>query len=124
MDDIHNCYRRTCRIIILSKSIIISNSDVKALIKHAKSEEPKESCALLIGNETEYDWNVKEVFLTENMDSSKINFTISPEQELEVDTIARKKNMEIVKNFFNKVFILVYLSNEFVIVKAPNLQIK
>ena len=96
MDDIHNCYRRTCRIIILSKSIIISNSDVKALIKHAKSEEPKESCALLIGNETEYDWNVKEVFLTENMDSSKINFTISPEQELEVDTIARKKNMEIV----------------------------
>ena len=39
---------------------------------------------------------LKKFFLTENMDSSKINFTISPEQELEVDTIARKKNMEIV----------------------------
>ena len=96
MDGINNCYRRACRITILTKSIIISNSDVKALIEHAKSEDPKESCALLIGNETDEGWNVKEIFLTENMDDSKINFTISPEQELEVDTIAKKKDMEIV----------------------------
>ena len=96
MDGINNCYRRACRITILTKSIIISNSDVKALIEHAKSEDPKESCALLIGSETNEEWNVKEVFLTENMDDSKINFTISPEEELKVDTIARKKDMEIV----------------------------
>jgi len=80
----------------LTKSIIISNSDVKTLIEHAKSEEPKESCALLIGSETDEGWNVKEIFLTENMDDSKVNFTISPEQELEVDIIAKKKDMEIV----------------------------
>jgi len=80
----------------LTKSILIANSDVKALIAHAKSEDPKESCALLIGSETDDGWNVKEIFLTENMDDSKINFTISPEQELEVDTIAKKKDMEIV----------------------------
>ena len=80
----------------MTKSIIISNSDVKVLIEHAKSEDPKESCALLIGSETDEEWNVKEVFLTENMDDSKINFTISPEEELKVDTIARKKDMEIV----------------------------
>ena len=96
MDGINNCYRRACRITILTKSIIISNSDVKTLIEHAKSEDPKESCALLIGSETEEGWNVKEIFLTENMDDSKINFTISPEEELKVDTIARKKDMEIV----------------------------
>ena len=96
MDGINNCYRRACRITILTKSIIISNSDVKVLIEHAKSEDPKESCALLIGSETDEEWNVKEVFLTENMDDSKINFTISPEEELKVDTIARKKDMEIV----------------------------
>ena len=96
MDGINNCYRRACRITILTKSIIISNSDVKTLIEHAKSEDPKESCALLIGSETDEGWNVKEIFLTENMDDSKINFTISPEQELEVDTIAKKKDMEIV----------------------------
>ena len=96
MDGINNCYRRACRITILTKSIIISNSDVKTLIEHAKSEDPKESCALLIGSETDEGWNVKEIFLTENMDDSKINFTISPEEELKVDTIARKKDMEIV----------------------------
>ena len=96
MDGINNCYRRACRITILTKSIIISNSDVKVLIEHAKSEDPKESCALLIGSETDEGWNVKEIFLTENMDDSKINFTISPEEELKVDTIARKKDMEIV----------------------------
>ena len=96
MDGINNCYRRACRITILTKSIIISNSDVKVLIEHAKSEDPKESCALLIGSDTDEGWNVKEVFLTENMDDSKINFTISPEEELKVDTIARKKDMEIV----------------------------
>jgi len=80
----------------LTKSILISKSDAETLIEHAKSEDPKESCALLIGNESDEGWNVKEVFLTENMDDSKINFTISPEQELEVDTIAKKKDMEIV----------------------------
>ena len=93
MDGINNCYRRACRITILTKSIIISNSDVKVLIEHAKSEDPKESCALLIGSETDEEWNVKEVFLTENMDDSKINFTISPEEELIVDSVARKKDM-------------------------------
>jgi len=36
------------------------------------------------------------MILTKNMDNSEINFTISPEQELEVDAIAKKKNMEIV----------------------------
>ena len=96
MDGINNCYRRACRITILTKSILISKSDAETLIEHAKSEDPKESCALLIGNESDEGWNVKEVFLTENMDDSKINFTISPEQELEVDTIAKKKDMEIV----------------------------
>ena len=96
MNGINNNYRRVCRITILTKSILISNSDVKALIEHAKSEDPKESCALLIGSETDEGWNVKEIFLTENMDDSKVNFTISPEQELEVDIIAKKKDMEIV----------------------------
>jgi len=96
MDDINNCYRRAYRIIILTKSILISNSDIRILIDHATSKIPKESCALLIGNELENTWNVREVFLTENIDDSKINFTISPDEELKIDSIAKEKDMEIV----------------------------
>ena len=64
----------------MQKSIIITKSDKEKLIQHAKSEEPYESCAILIGQEIEYGWKVIEVFLTENTEKSKINFTISPQQ--------------------------------------------
>lgn len=96
LDDINNCYRRDYKIIVLAKSIVISKSNIEKLIQHAKTEAPNESCALLIGNEIQDEWRVKEVFLTENVEKSKISFTISPEQELEIDKIARAKNMEIV----------------------------
>ena len=78
------------------KEVILNQEQMDLLRDHAVKCGSNESCALLIGSEINEGWNVKEVFLTENMDDSKINFTISPEQELEVDTIAKKKNMEIV----------------------------
>ena len=83
----------------MQKSIIISKSDKEKLIQHAKSEEPYESCAILIGQEIENGWKVNEVFLTENIERSKINFTINPQEEFNIDKIAKEKNLEIVSIF-------------------------
>ena len=83
----------------MQKSIIISNTNKEKLVQHAKSNEPYESSAILIGQEVERGWKVIEVFLTENIEKSKINFTISPQEEFKIDEIAKQKNLEIVSIF-------------------------
>jgi len=96
MDGINNNYRRAYRITIVNKSIILSEKDKEELAKHAEAEKPYESCAILVGNETDENWTVKEVVLTENTTKSEVMFTISPDKEFEVDQKAKKSNMEIV----------------------------
>ena len=96
MDGLNNNYRRVCRITIVNKSIILSENDRQELAKYAEAEKPYESCAILVGNETDENWTVKEVVLTENTAKSKVTFTISPDKEFEVDQKARESNMEIV----------------------------
>ena len=96
MDGLNNNYRRVYRITIVNKSIILSEKDKQELVKYAESEKPYESCAILVGNESDVNWTVKKLFLTENTAKSKITFTISPDKEFEVDQIAQKTNMEII----------------------------
>ena len=96
MDGLNNNYRRVRRITIVNKSIILSDKDKQELAKYAESEKPYESCAILVGNETDENWTVKELFLTENTAKSEVTFTISPDKEFEVDQKAKKSNMEIV----------------------------
>ena len=96
MDGINNNYTRAYRITIVNKSIILSEKDKEGLAKHAEAEKPYESCAILVGNETDENWTVKEVVLTENTTKSRVMFTISPDKEFEVDQNAKKSNMEIV----------------------------
>ena len=96
MDGLNNNYRRVCRITIVNKSIILSENDRQELAKYAEAEKPYESCAILVGNETNENWTVKEVVLTENTAKSKVTFTISPDKEFEVDQKAKESNMEIV----------------------------
>ena len=96
MDGLNNNYRRVCRVTIVNKSIILSENDRQELAKYAEAEKPYESCAILVGNETDESWTVKEVVLTENTAKSKVTFTISPDKEFEVDQKARESNMEIV----------------------------
>ena len=96
MDGINNNYRRAYRITIVNKSIILSEKDKEELAKYAEAEKPYESCAILVGNETDENWTVKEVVLTENTAKSRVTFTISPEKEFEVDQNAKESNMEIV----------------------------
>ena len=80
----------------MNKSIILSDKDKQELAKYAESEKPYESCAILVGNETDENWTVKELVLTENTAKSEVTFTISPDKEFEVDQKAKKSNMEIV----------------------------
>ena len=96
MDGINNNYRRAYRITIVNKSIILSEKDKEELAKYAEAEKPYESCAILVGNETDENWTVKEVVLTENTTKSEVMFTISPDKEFEVDQKAKEANMEIV----------------------------
>ena len=96
MDGLNNNYRRVYRITVVNKSIILSDTDKKKLAKYAESEKPYESCAILVGNESDVNWTVKKLFLTENTAKSKVTFTISPDKEFEVDQIAKESNMEIV----------------------------
>ena len=80
----------------MNKSIILTGTDKQELLKYAESEKPYESCAILVGNEDEDNWNVKKIVLTENTAKSKVTFTISPDKEFEVDQIAKESNMEII----------------------------
>ena len=96
MDGINNNYRRACTITIVNKSIILSEKDKEELARYAEAEKPYESCAILVGNETDENWTVKEIVLTENTAKSKVTFTISPDEEFRVDKIAKESNMEIV----------------------------
>ncbi len=96
MDGINNNYRRAYRITIVNKSIILSEKDKEELAKYAEAEKPYESCAILVGNETDENWTVKEVVLTENTTKYEVMFTISPDKEFEVDQKAKESNMEIV----------------------------
>jgi len=96
LDGLNNNYRRVRRIVIVNKSIILSNSHKQELVKYAETEKPYESCAILVGNESDKNWIVEKIFLTENTAKSKVEFTISPDEEFRVDQIAKEKNMEIV----------------------------
>ena len=96
MDGLNNNYRRVRRITIVNKSIILSDKYKQELAKYAESEKPYESCAILVGNETDENWTVKELVLTENTAKSEVTFTISPDKEFEVDQKAKESNMEIV----------------------------
>ena len=80
------------------QKIILSESHKKILKEHAKKEFPNESCALLFGTAGNTP-NVKEVFLTENIEKSPINFTVSNEQLIEGYKTAEQKKMDVVGIF-------------------------
>ena len=77
------------------QKIILSRSDRKILTDHAENEIPNESCAILFGR----DNTVSEVFLTENIVESPVNFTISSKQLIEGYGIAEKKKLKVIGIF-------------------------
>ena len=81
------------------KCIVLTQKEKDKLITHAIERQPNESCAMLLGEKIDDAWNVKEVFLTENIDESQTNFTISPEELLKGYQLAEKMRLELVGVF-------------------------
>ena len=79
--------------------IVLTQKEKDKLITHAIERQPNESCAMLLGEKIDDAWNVKEVFLTENMDKSQTNFTISPDELLKGYKLAEKMHLELVGVF-------------------------
>ena len=81
------------------QKIILTESQKKILANHASNEKPNESCAVLFGTLDSQRTTVKEIFLTENIDKSPINFTISNEQLIKCYKTAEEKKIEVVGIF-------------------------
>ncbi len=77
------------------QKIILKQSDKKILAQYSENQKPNEACAILFGKEDE----VLDIFLTDNIEESPINFTISNEQLIEAYKIAEDQNVEIVGIF-------------------------
>ena len=81
------------------QKIILSKIQKKILLDHSNKEEPNESCAILYGNKNGEENIVKEIWLTENIDASPIEFTLSNEQTLEMYKKSEELNLEIIGIF-------------------------
>jgi proteasome lid subunit RPN8/RPN11 len=77
------------------QKIKLSESDKKVLSEYSENQKPNESCAILFGK----DDQVLDLFLTENIENSPVNFTISNKQLIEAYKIAEEKKMEVVGIF-------------------------
>lgn len=77
------------------QKIKLTESDKKILSEYSENQKPNESCAILFGKDNQ----VLDLFLTENIENSPVNFTISNKQLIEAYKIAEEKKMEVVGIF-------------------------
>ena len=77
------------------QKIILKQSDKKLLSQYSENQKPNEACAILFGKNNK----VLDIFLTENIEESSVNFTISNEQLIEGYKIAEDKKMDIIGIF-------------------------
>ena len=89
------------------QKIKISQTDKKILSEYSENQKPNESCALLFGK----DNTVMDLFLTENIEKSPVNFTISNKQLIEGYKIAEEKHMEVIGIFHSHPDSEAYPSN-------------
>jgi len=83
----------------LQKKILLSKVFRQSLEQHANEQSPLEACAILFGTSNDKTWETTDIFLTENIDKSEVNFTISNEQLMEGYTMAEDKGLDIVGIF-------------------------
>ena len=83
----------------MQKKILLSQVFRQSLEQHANVQSPLEACAILFGTSNDKTWETTDIFLTENIDKSEVNFTISNKQLMEGYTIAEDKGLDIVGIF-------------------------
>ena len=83
----------------MQKKILLSKVFRQSLEQHANEQSPLEACAILLGTSNDKTWETTDIFLTENIDKSEVNFTISNEQLMEGYTMAEDKGLDIVGIF-------------------------
>ena len=81
------------------QKITLSQLDKKILTEHAENEKPNESCAILYGDIKNENSIVKEIWLTENIEKSSVEFTLSPEQTLEMHEKEKEIGLQIIGIF-------------------------
>ena len=89
------------------QKIKLSESNKKLLSEFSENQKPNESCALLFGK----DDIVLDLFLTENIEKSPVNFTISNEQLIEGYNMAEEKKMDVIGIFHSHPDSEAYPSN-------------
>ena len=94
MDDRKNYSR-----INLQKSIVLLQNHIETLTNHAKKNIPNESCAILFGKIENETFDVKDIFLTKNIEESPVNFTISNDELLAAYTEAEKRKLDVIGIF-------------------------
>ncbi|MDF2421637.1 MAG: M67 family metallopeptidase [Nitrosopumilus sp.] len=77
------------------QKIRLAESDKTILSEYSENQKPNESCAILFGKNNQ----VLDLFLTENIENSPVNFTISSKQLIEAYKMAEEKKMEVVGIF-------------------------
>lgn len=77
------------------QKIKLTESDKTILSEYSENQKPNESCAILFGKNNQ----VLDLFLTENIENSPVNFTISNKQLIEAYKMAEEKKMEVVGIF-------------------------
>ena len=83
----------------MQKSLVLLQIHIQLLINHAKKNIPNESCAILFGKIKKEVFDVKDIFLTKNMENSPVNFTISNDELLAAYSEAEKRKLEVIGIF-------------------------
>lgn len=77
------------------QKIKLSGIDKKILAEYSENQKPNESCAILFGKND----IVLDLFLTENIEKSPVNFTISNKELIECYKMAEEKKMQVIGIF-------------------------
>ena len=75
-------------------SIILKQSHLAELERHAKESFPNESCAFLLGNGTE-QVAISEVMVVENAQTDRVSFTVPPDELLKAYKTAEEKKLQV-----------------------------